>query len=726
MLTPDVSDHDVLMVSDLRLSGGTTASMAEEIRAHAAAGYRTALLHVNSSLTSKTLGISAHLSTLIDDGLATLVLPGDTVHARHAIVRHPAVAQDLVEPLRTVTVDGVSLIANHPLLDAEGTAQYDPGLATERLAGCFGHDPLWRPIGPVVRRQLADRSDVPLAGDDWRNLIDLEGWFTPRDGARNTPVIGRHSRPHWTKWPNRGEDILAAYPDSADVRTRVLGGADPARAVLGKVPRHWLVEPFGARHPSGFLADVDFFVYYHHPGWVEAFGRNIMEALASGAVAILPEHFRETYGEAALYAPPQGVAEVVSRLCADRAAYRAQSKLGRDLVAARHSYPAHVDRLDALIGPPSTGGAARPSRRRKVERARVLFVSSNGTGMGHLTRLLAMANRASDRIEPFFFSMSSAVPVVARYDYNWEYCPSRDDLDVDAREWNPFFARRFADVVRRYRPRALVFDGTWPYRGLGEARELFPDLLYVWSRRAMWKQGHRTDPLEKSEWFDLVIEPGEFAAAADQGPTVSRVDARRVAPVTLLDRSDVLSREDARAELGMDPHEKAVLVTLGGGNAHDLGPDLEAIAAAMHRRPGWHVYATRPPIARATQDHAGLRSISVYPLCRSLAAFDVAVVACGYNAYHESILAGVPTIFVPKTKVTDDQHARAHYADATGVGVSVDEVSVAAIDKAMDRLLEPATIERMRARCEELYPGNGAADAMASVERLLTERGVIG
>lgn len=357
---------------------------------------------------------------------------------------------------------------------------------------------------------------------------------------------------------------------------------------------------------------------------------------------------------------------------------------------------------------------------------RVLFVTSNGTGMGHLTRLLAMATRSSDAVEPFFFSMSSAVPVVAKFGYGWEYCPSRDELDVDADEWNALFEDRLADIIQRYRPRALVFDGVVPYDGFRTARRRFPDLVYVWSRRPMWRRGTGARWLRRSSWFDLVIEPGEFAAAADRGPTVTRTDASRVRPITLLDRSDLLERAQARSELGIEQDAKAVLVTLGGGNLNDLTSDLDVVADTVGRRPGWQVYATQAPISRnGAPSRTDIETISPYPLARYLAAFDAAVIACGYNAYHESILTGTPTIFVPKTKLTDDQHARADFAAESGVGIAVDDATPQAIDKAIDRLVDPEEAAQMRKRCIDLYPGNGAAEAMALIEDLMDSRGVL-
>ena len=46
---------------------------------------------------------------------------------------------------------------------------------------------------------------------------------------------------------------------------------------------------------------------------------------------------------------------------------------------------------------------------------------------------------------------------------------------------------------------------------------------------------------------------------------------------------------------------------------------------------------------------------STYPMSRYLRAFDASVAAAGYNAYHELIRFGVPSLFVPMARQTDDQ-----------------------------------------------------------------------
>src|SRR5690606_9321617 len=104
--------------------------------------------------------------------------------------------------------------------------------------------------------------------------------------------IGRHSRDHFAKWPATANDILAAYPASEDIEVHVLGGAEAPASLIGGVPSNWTVHPFGALHPKDFLSEIDIFVYFTHPDWVESFGRTIIEAMAVGVPVILPEVYR--------------------------------------------------------------------------------------------------------------------------------------------------------------------------------------------------------------------------------------------------------------------------------------------------------------------------------------------------------------------------------------------------------------------------------------------------
>lgn len=351
---------------------------------------------------------------------------------------------------------------------------------------------------------------------------------------------------------------------------------------------------------------------------------------------------------------------------------------------------------------------------------RVLFVSSNGAGMGHITRLLAIANRTSDAVQPVFLSMSQSVPAVASHGYAWDYCPSQKTLGISSGLWNPFFAERFDETLERVAPAAVVFDGTSPYQGVVAAARRRSGIKYVWSRRGMWRPGSQTRYFPPAGTFDLVIEPGEAAAEYDQGPTSRLTDAVRVAPITLLGEDDMLPRDRARAELGIDQNTYAVLLTLGAGNINDTRSDTEVFAeAARAEFAGATIYATRSPIAAASTAAAHVTPISVYPLARSLKAFDVVVAAAGYNVFHEALLARLPTVFVPNTSTTtDDQEARSRFAQDRSLGASAVSPDVPAARAALRRAVDGLP-DAPPAWAGTPGPANGAVAAVSALEDLL-------
>ena len=350
-----------------------------------------------------------------------------------------------------------------------------------------------------------------------------------------------------------------------------------------------------------------------------------------------------------------------------------------------------------------------------------MYVSSNGAGMGHLTRLMAMARRRSPGVRPYVVSMSRAVPVVADEGLDYEYIPSRDDLGIGSRRWRLIFTERFAEVLLRERPDVVVFDGVYPYEGLLASRTVLPDVRLVWSRRAMWRPGLGHRQLASSAAFDLVIEPGELAHELDVGATAGRSDALRVGPVTLLDDSDLVPRAAAAAALGVDPDRPTALVTLGVGAINDVESDLGRVVQALTLVPGLQVVVTRPAIAASDAGlPQGVRGVSIYPISRYLRAVDLAVAAAGYNSFHELVGHGVPTAFVANTATgMDDQGARARWAAQAGVGIDLPALDTAGVQRVVDELGDPQRRADMAANLARVRRPNGAAAAQAAVEGLL-------
>jgi UDP:flavonoid glycosyltransferase YjiC (YdhE family) len=555
------------------------------------------------------------------------------------------------------------------------------------------------------------------------NIIDVDEWHVDRRGwLSDRPVIGRHSRPSKQKWPTDPKVIEAVYPVDGSAIVKILGGAGPVGAILGRRPDSWQVIPFGAMDPREFLAQLDFFAYYHHPAFVEPFGRNVLEALASGLPAILPPHFRPLFGDAAIYAEPQEVPTVISELYADREAYEILAARADTCVRTRFNYKVHQRRLFELIGAPETAGQHRPTAPMLAgstpKRPSLLLISSNGAGMGHLTRLMAYARRAEPDMAPHFLSLSQAVGVVGQYGFPFEYAPSAGATGLPPRRWHKLFTERVTDAVTRLRPAVVVFDGTWPYDGIARVRDANPEPRWVWSRRGMWRHGRSTEQLAKAAWFDVVLAPGEFAEAYDRGAT-SNADGLRVGPVTLLDTDELDDRDAARRALGLPLDPRLALVALGAGNINDTSHETGAIVAAL-RRLGVEICVTQTLIAESDRTRADVHVVREFPLSRRFRAFDLAVSAAGYNSFHELLRFGIPTLFIPNQDTAlDDQQGRAQFAADRGLAHMLERVSVDAATLLLDDLLNRG--QSMVANICSLDQGNGAAAAADHLRKLCEE-----
>jgi Glycosyltransferase family 28 C-terminal domain len=718
-----MNEYDIVLLSDFRFPGGTSSAIAEEVKANAAAGYRTALVHLEAPNLTFPFPINAKIRTLIDQGKADLIQPETPVGARLALIHNPYVMAHL--PLRPLGVRAEHrlLVVQHPPLAGDGGPSYDLGRVRLNAEEALGGDVLWAPVGPLVRAQFDRVADRPkLTSEDWYNVVDPALWANGRNGS-NGPVIGRHSRPDRRKWPDTREETLAAYPDDPRFAVKVLGAAQFLFDLLGGYPRNWMVWRFGTFPPEQFLGKIDFFVYYHSSQWVEAFGCTIAEAMASKAVVVLPPHFEVLFGDAAVYAPPRGVAKVVLALHADRAAYQRQAERGRELVEAKFSPTAHVRRIEQLIGaprPPQAAVANAPFTRLRAPRPsqRVLFIASNGVGMGHLTRLLAIARRSPPFLQPIFATMSQGLRVVHDMGYLAEYLPDHRYLECEAYWWNKYLCQQIDELIAFYGPAVVVFDCNCPYQGLIDAIGHNPAVWFVWCRRGMWRRGAGAQFIERERFFDAVLEPRDVAGAFDTGLTAqSRERARIVDPVLLLDRQEILPRAVARRELGLDLERPAVVIQLGSGNNYDYESVRRLVLRHLAKRDDLQVVVAEWLMSNETADlPPGVRRLRRFPLARWFGAFDAAISAVGYNSYHELIFAGLPTLFIPnENPEQDDQLGRARYADRHGLGICLRAQEIYQLRAALDRLLDPGEQAAIKARCEALGMSNGAAEAARMV-----------
>lgn len=711
---------DILIIGDFRFPGGTSTAIIADVKALHAAGYRIGLLSIACKLLQGRRGFHPGIQAALADGLAVLVPPHEPVEAKLCCLHHPSVFENLPAIPLDVSCPRFVMVVHHPPQDAFGVAQYDLAKVMQITQDLFGQV-MWAPVGPKVRDAFVGIANgPPLMEADWLNIIDIDDYAVgAHRKTRKQPVIGRHSRPEAVKWPEDQKTFLEAYPDSDTVRVRLLGWGHELDDVIEDRPANWEVFPFGAIAVPDFLTSLDYFSYFHSEDWIEAFGRSILEALASGLVCFLPSHFEPLFKDAAIYCEPADVLSNVQHFEADRGAYEDQSKRARDFVKTHFGPDKVVARVSALMGP---GSGAVPARAR--QKAGVLYLTSNGIGMGHITRCLATARRLPQDVKPVIVTMSKAFGVAETQGIAVEYLPFLRSIGLHHSEWSPKMATELGMVVQYHRPNVIVLDSNVPYDPMLEVLAKFPEIWSIWQRRPMWPPSVGEDQLMHSGNFDVVLEPSELAAPVDRGLTTKRRwETLRVPSVRLLDPAEALGRNAARELIGLAPDRPAFLMQLGSGNNIDLAAVIERICKlgdpALHKNPvqivfaRWQISQTKMKLP----DH--VKVLDAFPISKFLNAFDGAIALAGYNTFHENIAAALPTLFMANEHPEqDEQWLRAEYAAHRGLALSARFGDTFQTDRALRKLLEPQTRDNIRTACQALELPNGAqagADFIASL-----------
>ena len=369
LLGEPAQDYDLVFVSDFALKGGAFVSTLNAIEAATRAGMSVGVVHWRRYDLDVTQELNPALRRLAQAGTVRVIAPGEAARAGTVIVGYPAVLRTPMDLFPRIETDRLIVVVNQMAerLYSGKDPQYDPLELRAHLRETFGTEGLWAPISGLVQRLMRADPRYPTPTETiWTPLADAAAWCaTPprwRGAGGRAPVIGRHARDHYTKWPTTREALRAAYCADRPCEVEIMGGAARALAVMGAQPANWTVHPFGGMDARAFLGRLDAFVHYPHEDYIEEFGRAVLEAIALGLPAVLPPVFRQSFGAAALYAEPGDVWDTISALWADEAAWLAQGKAGQDFVRANSDWSLFPARLKATLAeaeaPPAKGAPA--------------------------------------------------------------------------------------------------------------------------------------------------------------------------------------------------------------------------------------------------------------------------------------------------------------------------------------------------------------------------------
>ena len=352
------------------------------------------------------------------------------------------------------------------------------------------------------------------------------------------------------------------------------------------------------------------------------------------------------------------------------------------------------------------------------------MVTSNGVGAGHLIRASAIARELHPHARPIIFSMAySVLEVASALNLECEYVPGRDKGLMIKKKWDRYLRDRLVALIDETDAKVVTFDGVVPYSGIVAAKFARPHINLVWIRRGMWQRKPQGVLLGlQSKLMDYVIEPGDVARSADRGPTKLRAEALLMNPVSLYDRGRAYSRHKACEIMGVNPEKPVVLVQMGIGST-DLNQRISAVFKGLASWPDVQIVMAREPKGENGEsllpENMTATVIRYFPLADLLHGFDAAVCAAGYNSVHENIPAGLPTLFIPNNRGTDDQRARAQWCADNGLALYADNDSLEEIEHQSSKLAFPLLRHQLITQCRQVPTLSGAFD-IAELVRFMT------
>jgi len=342
--------HDVLLVGDPRFSGGTSTALIADAEAFLALGATVGLVFVTSGFLGKDDQPNPAVLALAERDGVTMVPSDGIVRAGMAFLHHPLVFFHGIAERLHIQADRAVLVAHHAPFRGDGSLEYDPVGTTRKIRQALGVTPLWAPISGLCRTQLASFAPlIRLTSEDWINTFDTGDW-TPQREIFSGPdlVIGRHGRVDFLKWPETAPEIDACLPTGAGRCVRVMGCPEDHLREIGTDMSAWEVVPYGTEPVPAFLDSLDVFSYFHHPLWVETFGRTVAEAALMGRVLVLDPALEPTFGNIAFYPRPAEVPDLIDRLAEDPTGTRAHGAKARETALARYSSTSVATRWQTL------------------------------------------------------------------------------------------------------------------------------------------------------------------------------------------------------------------------------------------------------------------------------------------------------------------------------------------------------------------------------------------
>lgn len=355
---------------------------------------------------------------------------------------------------------------------------------------------------------------------------------------------------------------------------------------------------------------------------------------------------------------------------------------------------------------------------------RLVCYAVNGSGVGHLKRLSAIArhlrriaNEKSLPLEIFFLTSSEASHLLYSENFAAFKMPSREVLaksGIESKIFAEIACQWTAQTLKLLQPDLLLVD-TFP---AGYYDELVENLRFcrasaVIHRALKFENLDRTTFYKNLARYDSIIVPETEASFELKIPTRIAGKTEFFGAVMCREKEELLDRKTVRRKLNIKENESLIYLSAGGGGDSKAEADIfrfyEILSQISYLRivigagalyGGNRIYA--PNVVWLSNEN----SFEMMP------GFDAGIAAAGYNSFHELLFAGVPTIFSPQRKWADDQLHRARNAAQAGAAFLFEDLSQTNEIKDLIETLCKNADERhkLSQKAQEFVPRNHASE----------------
>jgi hypothetical protein len=336
---------DVVFAADWCEDGETQASAVEEIRQLLEAGYRVGVLHMENAihLSRYARTYNQPIQQMISAGQVSHVVADEThYHVTLMLVRSPELLQFVPHGRVGFHIRHVAVAAEKPPWEQQGfVVRYLPTDCSAHAAEFFGARPRWVPRTAAIRATLQTVvTPEQLHDSNYVTPFNHKKWQAPRRSpAQPTPVIGRWAGETAWQWPATSEQIHQVWPTDGSADVRFYGSPATVLTLVGheQLPPEWLCFRVGEIDRCTYYRSLDFYVHYRQQRSAAEVELPVLEALATGCVAVLPPWMEPAYGQGAVYAAPWEVPAVLRYFVDNPGSFMRQSNRGVEFARAHHS-----------------------------------------------------------------------------------------------------------------------------------------------------------------------------------------------------------------------------------------------------------------------------------------------------------------------------------------------------------------------------------------------------